>query len=149
VIGVGLAVKDTVRRAAASVLEHDLANMESDGDISLDGRRDLLAARLAESLERVGLLSLTGETAIALELVAAGWGPVGKDLAEASVHGVHLGGIMQSGEEDHVADYLRVMEAQHSRSAPQPLERYRALARRLRSAYRDATPDMPTPADAG
>lgn len=146
--GAGQAVRDKVRQAAAIVLKKELSFLISAGDLSLNEPPDALARQLAESLERVGLLSLSGETAIALVLVAAGWKPAG-DLSEAWVHGVHLGGIMQSGEEDHVADYLRVVEAQHTGSAPQPLDSYRALARRVRAAYREATPDMPPSDDAG
>lgn len=139
----GQSIKQKVRGAAAAVLTRELNSLAKEGDVTLNLSGPALAERLAERLEGVGLLSLTGETAIALELVAAGWGPVGDNLAEASVHGVHLGGIVLAGEEDHLADYLRVMEAQHANDAPRPLEDYRPLARRLRAAYREATPDAP------
>ena len=133
-------IKQKVREAAANVLTRELKGAAQDGDVTINISGAALAERLAERLEGVGLLSLTGETAIALELVAAGWSPVENNLAEASVHGIHLAGIVLAGEEDHLADYLRVMEAQHANDSPRPLEEYRPLARRLRDAYREASP---------
>ena len=138
----GHSAKDKVRDAATGVLERALTTLMSDGQLQLKGRPGVVARRLADQLQDVGLLSLTGETAIALELVASGWAPVGDDLAEATVHGIHLGGIVLSGEDDHIADYLRVVEAQHRRAAPSNLEAYRKQAHRIRTAYLDATPDQ-------
>jgi hypothetical protein len=143
VTAAGPITKDKVRRAAESVLGQELSALAAAGDLTLHEQASELGLVLAEGLERAGLLSLTGETAIALELVAAEWPPVRGDLAEAAVHGIHLGGIMLSGLEDHVADYLRVMQSQHSGDAPQSLDHYRGLARRLRLAYREAVPDLP------
>ncbi len=132
---------DRVRSATAGVLERALNALRDDGDVQIKGRTGQVALVLADRLQDVGLLSLTGETAIALELVASRWPPVAGDLAEASLHGVHLGGIVLTGEDDHIADYLRVVEAQHRSAVPTDLEGYRDLARRIRTAYLDATPD--------
>lgn len=140
--------KDRVRDAAAGVLERVLLSLVSDGQLQLRGRPGAVALQLADRLQDVGLLSLTGETAIALELVASRWPPVGDDLAEAAIHGVHLGGIVLSGEDEHIADYLRVMEAQHLGNTPSGLDDYRNLAHRVRNAYLDATPDRPAQRDA-
>lgn len=135
--------KDRVRAAAAGVLERALGALQQDGDIEITVRTDQVAQVLADRLQDVGLLSLTGETAIALELVASRWPPVAGDLAEASLHGVRLGGIVLTGEDDHIADYLSVVEAQHSSTVPANLEGYRGLAHRIRAVYLDATPDHP------
>jgi hypothetical protein len=132
---------DRVRSATAGVLERALNALRDDGDVQIEGRTGQVALVLADRLQDVGLLSLTGETAIALELVASRWPPVAGDLAEASLHGVHLGGIVLTGEDDHIADYLRVVEAQHRGAVPTDLEGYRDLAHRIRTAYLDATPD--------
>ncbi len=139
----GQTAKDRVRAAAAGVLERALNALRQDGDIEITGGTDQVAQVLANRLQDVGLLSLTGETAIALELVASRWPPVAADLAEASLHGVHLGGIVLTGEDDHIADYLSVVEAQHGGTVPTDIEEYRGLARRIRTAYLDATPDHP------
>ena len=139
--GMGQTAKDRVRSATAGVLERALDDLRNDGDVKIAGRTGQVALILADRLQDVGLLSLTGETAIALELVASKWPPVAGDLAEASLHGIHLGGIVLSGEDDHIADYLRVGEAQHSSSTPTSLEGYRRLAHRIRTVYLDATPD--------
>lgn len=135
--------KDRVRAAAAGVLESALNALREDGEIETTGRTGQVALVLADRLQNVGLLSLTGETAIALELVASSWPPVAGDLAEASLHGVHLGGIVLTGEDSHIADYLCVVEAQYGSTTPTNLEGYRGLAQRIRSAYLDATPDRP------
>lgn len=137
----GLSAKDRVRDAAAGVLERTLLSLKDAGTIQIDGRPQQVARQLADHLQDVGLLSLTGETAIALELVASMWPPVAGDLTEASLHGIHLGGIVLSGEDDHIADYLRVVETQHTGAVPSNLEDYRSLAHRLRTVYLDATPD--------
>ena len=141
--GIGRTAKDRVGAAAAGVLEDALDSLRDDGDVEIAGRTGQVALVLADRLQDVGLLSLTGETAIALELVASRWPPVAGDLAEASLHGVHLGGIVLTGEDDHIADYLRVVEAQHRSTAPTSLEAYRGLAHRIRTVYLDATPDRP------
>ena len=141
--GMGQTAKDRVRAAAAGVLERALDALRQDGDVEIAGHTGQVALVLADRLQNVGLLSLTGETAIALELVASRWPPVAGDLAEASLHGIHLGGIVLTGEDDHIADYLRVVEAQHSSAAPTSLEAYRDLAHRIRTVYLDATPDRP------
>jgi hypothetical protein len=143
VTATGQTAKARVRSATAGVLERALNALREDGDIEIKGRTGQVALVLADRLQDVGLLSLTGETAIALELVASRWPPVGGDLAEASLHGIHLGGIVLTGEDDHLADYLRVVEAQHRRAAPTSLEEYRGLAHRIRTVYLDATPDRP------
>jgi hypothetical protein len=132
--------KTRVHSATASVLERALNALRDDGDIEIKGRTGQVAQELADRLQDVGLLSLTGETAIALELVASRWPPVAGDLAEASLHGIHLGGIVLTGEDEHIADYLRVVEAQQSKKVPTGLEGYRDLARRIRAVYLDATP---------
>ncbi len=141
--GIGRTAKDRVGAAAAGVLEDALDSLRDDGDVEIAGRTGQVALVLADRLQDVGLLSLTGETAIALELVASRWPPVAGDLAEASLHGIHLGGIVLTGEDDHIADYLRVVEAQHRSTAPTSLEAYRDLAHRIRTVYLDATPDRP------
>ena len=133
--------KDRVRSATAGVLERALNALRDDGDVQIEGRTGQVALVLTDRLQDVGLLSLTGDTAIALELVASRWPPVAGDLAEASLHGIHLGGIVLTGEDDHIADYLRVVEAQHKSVVPADLEGYRDLARRIRTVYLDATPD--------
>ena len=139
----GRTARDRVRAAAAGVLEHALNALRDDGDVEIVGRTGQLALILADRLQDVGLLSLTGETAIAMELVASRWPPVAGDLAEASLHGLHLGGIVLSGEDEHIADYLRVVEAQHKGTVPTSLEEYSRLAQRIRTVYLDATPDHP------
>ncbi len=141
--GIGRTAKDRVGAAAAGVLEDALDSLRDDGDVEIAGRTGQVALVLADRLQDVGLLSLTGETAIALELVASRWPPVAGDLAQASLHGIRLGGIVLTGEDDHIADYLRVVEAQHRSTAPTSLEAYRGLAHRIRTAYLDATPDRP------
>jgi hypothetical protein len=139
----GQTAKDRVRAAAAGVLERALGALRQDGDIEITGGTEQVAQILTDRLQDVGLLSLTGETAIALELVASRWPPVAGDLAEASLHSIHLGGIVLTGADDHIADYLRVVEAQHSGAVPTDIEEYRGLAHRIRTAYLDATPDRP------
>ncbi len=139
----GRTAKDRVGAAAAGVLERALDALRHDGDVEIAGPAGQVALILADRLQDVGLLSLTGETAIALELVASKWPPVAGDLAEASLHGVRLGGIVMTGEDDHIADYLRVVEAQHSSAVPTGLEGYRGLAHRIRAVYLDATPERP------
>ena len=141
--GIGRTAKDRVGAAAAGVLERALDALRHDGDVEIAGRTGQVALVLADRLQDVGLLSLTGDTAIALELVASKWPPVAGDLAEASLHGIHLGGIVLTGEDDHIADYLRVVEAQHRSTVPTSLEEYRGLAHRIRTVYLDATPDRP------
>jgi len=141
VTGVPVTAKDRVRDAAAGVLERALTALVSNGQLQLKGRPGAVALRLADLLQDVELLSLTGQTAIALELVGSDWPPIAGDLAEASLHGIHLGGIVLSGEDDHIADYLRVVEAQHSGKIPTNLEEYRRLAQRIRAVYVEATPD--------
>lgn len=143
VTGMGRTAKDRVRAAAAEVLERALDALRQDGDVEIAGRTGQVALVLADRLQDVGLLSLTGDTAIALELVASRWPPVAGDLAEACLHGIHLGGIVLTGEDNHIADYLRVVEAQHSSTVPTNLEGYRGLAHRIRTAYLEATPDHP------
>ena len=137
----GQSAQDRVRSATAGVLERALKALRDDGDVEIAGRTDQVALDLADRLQDVGLLSLTGETAIALELVASKWPPAAGDLAEASLHGIHLGGIVLTGENDHIADYLRVVEAQHRSTEPTGLEGYRGLAHRIRTVYLEATPD--------
>jgi len=137
----GQGTRDKVRQAAGGVLAREISALAAGGDVTLHEEATELGAVLAEGLERAGLLSLTGETAIALELVAADWPPVEGELAGAAVHGVHLAGIMVSGLDDHVADYLRVTESQYWDEAPESLEHYRPLAHRLRQAYRQAVPE--------
>ncbi len=141
--GIGRTAKDRVGAAAAGVLERALDALRHDGDVEIAGHTGQVALVLADRLQDVGLLSLTGETAIALELVASRWPPVAGDLAEASLHGIHLGGIVLTGEDDHIADYLSVVEAQHRSTVPTNLEEYRGLAHRIRTVYLDATPDRP------
>jgi len=143
VTGMGQSAQDRIRSATAGVLERALIALRDDGDVEIAGRTDQVALDLADRLQDVGLLSLTGETAIALELVASKWPPVAGDLAEASLHGIHLGGIVLTGEDDHIADYLRVIEAQHRSAVPSDLEGYLGLARRIRTVYLDASPDHP------
>lgn len=141
VTGMGPTAKDRVRAAAAGILEHALDSLRDEGDVHIIGGTGQVALILADRLQDVGLLSLTGETAIALELVASRWPPVAGDLAEASLHGIHLGGIVLSGEDEHIADYLRVVEAQHKGTTPTSLEEYGRLAHRIRTVYLEATPD--------
>jgi hypothetical protein len=141
--GAALTAKDRIRDAAAGILERALTALVSDGQLQVKGRPGAVALRLANRLQDVDLLSLTGQTAIALELVASDWPPIAGDLAEASLHGIHLGGIVLSGEDNHIADYLRVVEAQHSGKVPTNLEEYRHLAQRIRAVYLEATPDHP------
>lgn len=139
----GRTAKDRVRAAAAEVLERALDAWRQDGDVEITGRTGQVALVLADRLQDVGLLSLTGDTAIALELVASKWPPVAGDLAEACLHGIHLGGIVLTGEDNHIADYLRVVEAQHRSTVPTDPAGYRGLAHRIRTVYLDATPDRP------
>lgn len=138
-----LTAKEKLNTAARLVLERSLASLEASGDLTLSTSRSGVANALALALDDADLLQVTGQIVIALELIAHRWQPAGDNLAEAAFHGVQLGGIVQSGELDDVADYLRVVEAQHRRGSPESLETYRALARRLEAAYREV---MPAPA---
>ena len=114
--------------------------MERSGQLTLSVNRRRAATVLLDGLEDAGLLRWTGESAIALELVARRWPPVQADLTLAAHHAVQLAGIVLAGELDHVADYLRVVEAQHTHSDPAPLDRYHTLARHLETAYREIVP---------
>lgn len=136
-----------ILKAALLVVERALENLECRGEVDLAGARSTVARYLATELERSGVLALTRETAVALELIAADWRPVHGDLAEASIHGIHLAGIVLAGEEDHVADYLRVVEAQDRGRDPLPLDEYRPLARRIRRAWRETAPAPAPPGE--
>ena len=136
-----LSAKEKRNTAARLILERSLASLEASGDITLSTSRSRVAGMLAEALADADLFQWKGETAIALELISNRWQPVGTNLAEAAVHGVQLGGILQAGGVDDVVDYLRVVEAQHRGGPPRPTQEYRALARRLESAYREVSPN--------
>jgi hypothetical protein len=111
------------------VLDDALQALERNQDLTLTTAREYVIGALCQRLDEAGLLLDTTSAALARVLQDAGYAPATSDREGIMVLTSQLSMVARGGTERHVADYLRVTEAQWMGTDPRPLESYRALAR--------------------